>query len=137
MSRTALAFAGVGMVAWGFWAVFAKFAARALAPEVAMVISYLAGVTLAVAYLFSKGITPSLTTAGVGYAVAGGLFSGVGAISYYAALRHGTAAVATTVTALYFVVAGVIGVVFLGESISMRDVVAIALAVGSVVLFST
>lgn len=80
MSRTALAFAGVGMVAWGFWAVFAKFAARALVPEVAMVISYLTGVTLAVGYLLSKGITPTLTTAGVGYAVAGGLFSGVGAV---------------------------------------------------------
>jgi uncharacterized membrane protein len=137
MSRTALAFAGVGMVAWGFWAVFAKFAARALAPEVAMVFSYLTGVTVAVVYLVSKGITPQLTTAGVGYAVAGGLFSGVGAISYYAALRHGTAAIATTVTALYFVVAAIIGVVFLGESVSVRDVAGIALAIGAVVLFST
>jgi uncharacterized membrane protein len=137
MSRTALAFAGVGMVAWGFWAVFAKFAARALAPEVAMVFSSLTGVTVAVVYLLSKGITPQLTTAGVGYAVAGGLFSGVGAIRYYAALRHGTAAIATTITALYFVVAAIIGVVFLGESVSVRDVAGIALAIGAVVLFST
>lgn len=137
MSRTALAFAGVAMISWGLWAVFAKFAARALAPEVAMVVSYLAGITVAVTYLLSKGVTPQLSTAGVGYALAGGLFSGVGAVSYYTALRNGTAAVATTVTALYFVVAAVVGIVFLGESVSARDVAGIALAVGAVVLLST
>jgi len=137
MARTALAFALVGMVAWGFWAVFAKFASRILAPEVAMVVSYVAAVGLAVAYVLARGIPLELTTAGAAYAVAGGLFSGVGAISYYAALRHGSAAVATTVTALYFVVAAVVGVVALGETVTVRDAAGIALAVGAVVLLST
>ena len=137
MSRTALAFAGVAMVAWGLWAVFAKYAARSLAPEVAMILSYAAGIGVAFVYLFSQDATPTLSTVGVGYAVAGGLFSGIGAISYYVSLRQGTASIATTVTALYFVVAALIGIVFLGESVSIRDVAAIGLAVGAVVLFST
>lgn len=137
MSRTALAFAGVAMVTWGLWAVFAKFAARALAPEVAMVVSYLAGIGVALVYLLSKGTAVDLSAVGVGYALAGGLFSGVGAISYYVALRNGTAAIATTVTGLYFVVAVVVGIVFLGESVTARDAAGIALAVGAVVLLST
>lgn len=137
MTRTALSLALVGMVAWGIWAVFAKFAARLLAPEIAMVISYVAGISVALVYVFAQGIPAELSTAGVAFAVAGGLFSGVGAVSYYAALRHGTAAVATTVTALYFVVAAIVGVVLLGESVSARDVAGIALAIGAVVLLST
>ncbi|WP_137286276.1 EamA family transporter [Halorussus salinisoli] len=137
MTRTALEFALVAMVAWGIWAVFAEFATRSLAPAVAMVVSYVAGIGVAVAYVLGQGHNPDLSTVGVGYAVAGGLFSGVGAISYYVALRKGATAVATTVTALYFVVAAVLGVVFLGESVSARDVAGIALAVGAVVLLST
>lgn len=137
MARTALAFALVAMVAWGLWAIFADVATRTLAPEVAMVVSYVAGVGVAVVYVLAQGSTPSVTTAGIGYAAVGGLFSGVGAISYYVALRRGTAAVATTVTALYFVVAAVLGVLFLGDSVSTRDVAGIALAVGAVVLLST
>lgn len=137
MTRTAFSFALVGMLAWGLWAVFAKFAARLLAPEVAMVVSYLTGVGVAVVYVLSQGISPDLSRLGIGYAMAGGLFSGIGAISYYAALRHGTAAMATTVTALYFVVAALLGVIFLGETVSLRDAVGIAFAVGAVVLIST
>jgi uncharacterized membrane protein len=137
VTRTALAFALVAMVAWGLWAVFAELATESLAPEIAMIVSYVAGVGVAVAYVLAQGYDPGLTTAGVGYALAGGLFSGVGAISYYVALRRGTAGVATTVTALYFVVAAVLGVLFLGESVSARDAAGIALAVGAVVLLST
>ena len=70
---------------------------------------------------------------GVGYAIAGGLFSGVGAISYYSALESGRASVATTATALYFVV----GIVFLGESVDLRDAAGITLAVGAVALLSS
>lgn len=125
------------MVSWGFWAVFAKLATRTLEPEVAMVVSYVAGITVAVAYILSQGLSPTVSGVGVGYAVAGGLFSGVGAVSYYAALQRGTAAVATTVTALYFVVAAILGVMFLGESVDLRDMAGIALAVGAVALLST
>lgn len=125
------------MLSWGVWAVFAELATRTLEPELAMVISYVAGITVAVAYILAQGLSPTVSEVGVGYAVAGGLFSGVGAVSYYAALQRGTAAVATTVTALYFVVAAVLGVVFLGESVDLRDVAGIALAVGAVALLST
>ncbi|NEU58326.1 EamA family transporter [Halorussus sp. MSC15.2] len=137
MTRTAIAFALVAMVAWGLWAVFADFATRSLAPEVAMVVSYVAGIGVAVVYVLAQGQRPALSTVGVGYAVLGGLFSGIGAISYYVALQRGSAGVATTVTALYFVVAAVLGVLFLGDSLTTRDAAGIALAVGAVALLST
>lgn len=137
MTRTALAFALVAMVAWGLWAVFADFATRSLAPEVAMVVSYVAGIGVAVVYVLAQGQRPAFSSVGVGYATLGGLFSGIGAISYYVALQRGSAGVATTVTALYFVVAAVLGVLFLGDSLTTRDAAGIALAVGAVALLST
>lgn len=137
MVRTTLLLAGLGMVSWGVWAMFADLATRTLEPEVAMVVSYVGAVAIAVLYIGSQGLSPTVSGVGVGYALAGGLFSGVGAISYYAALQHGNATVATTITALYFVVAGILAVVFLGESVDVRDLAGVALAVGAVTLFST
>lgn len=137
MTRTALLLAVVGMVTWGVWVVFADLATRTLDPEVAMVISYLAGAAVAVAYIISQGSVPAFSDVGVGYALVGGLFSGVGGVSYYAAIQFGDVSVVSTITALYFVVAAVLGVLFLGESISARDVAGIALAVGAVTLLST
>ncbi|WP_423746224.1 EamA family transporter (plasmid) [Haladaptatus sp. SPP-AMP-3] len=137
MVRTAIYFALVGMFAWGVWALFADYATRTLAPEVAMAISYTVGVGVAIAYIATQAGPVSFSESGVAFAVAGGLFSGIGSISYYVALQRGNTAVATTVTALYFVVAAVLGAVFLGESVDIRDVAGIGLAVGAVVLLAT
>ncbi|RBI62479.1 EamA family transporter [halophilic archaeon] len=135
--RTAVLFAVVGMVAWGFWALFADLATETLSPEAAMVISYAGGVAVALGYIVAGPGSVSLSGPGVTYALAGGLFSGVGAISYYAALKSGSAAVATTVTGLYFVVAAVLAVLVLGESLSARDVAGVALAVCAVALLAS
>jgi len=137
MSRTALPLAVVGMVTWGAWVVLADLAARTLDPEIAMVISYLAGAGVAVAYILSQSGAPAVSGVGAGYAVAGGLFSGVGGVSYYAALQYGDVSVVSTITALYFVVAAVLGALFFGESIGARDAFGIALAVGAVAVLST
>lgn len=135
--RTSLLLATVSMLSWGVWAVFADFATRTLAPEVAMILSYVAGVAVAVGYLLVQPDPVSLTASGVGYALLGGVFSGVGAVAYYAALQSGNAAVATTITALYFVVAAALGVVVLGEPLALRDAAGIALAVAAVALLAT
>ncbi|MCO8246315.1 MULTISPECIES: EamA family transporter [unclassified Haladaptatus] len=137
MVRTAIYFALVGMLTWGVWAVFADLATRTLAPEVAMAISYVVGVGVAIAYIAVQSDPVSLSGSGVAFAVAGGVFSGIGSISYYAALQRGNTAIATTVTALYFVVAAVLGVLFLGDSVDLRDLAGIGLAIGAVALLAT
>jgi bacterial/archaeal transporter family protein len=119
------------------WAMFADFSTRTLAPEVAMAVSYAVGVGVALTYIAAQSGAVSLAGSGVAFAVVGGLFSGIGSISYYAALKGGNRAFATTVTALYFVVAAALGIVFLGESVDVRDVAGIGLAVGAVVLLAT
>ncbi|WP_266080225.1 EamA family transporter [Haladaptatus caseinilyticus] len=137
MVRTAVLFAVGGMLAWGVWAVFADYATQTLQPEVAMAISYAVGVGVALLYIASQSGSVLLTGRGVSFAIVGGLFSGAGSISYYAALQRGNTAIATTITALYFVVAVRIVVVFLGESVSTRDLAGVGLAIGAVALLAT
>lgn len=131
-----LAFALVAMIAWGFWAVFADLATRSLAPELAMIVSYLVGALVAIGYAAIRDAPLSFHATGIGFALLAGIFSGVGAVSYYYALQQGSAAIATTVTALYFVVAAVLAIVFFGESLGASDVIGIAFAALAVLLIA-
>ncbi|WP_435074574.1 EamA family transporter [Halorubrum sp. HHNYT27] len=125
----------IGAVMWGFWAMFADIATESMAPEAAMIVSYTVGIGVAGLYVLYRGtsILGNDPTA-IGIAALAGVASGIGAVAYYAALQAGSAGVATTITAMYFVVAAGLGVVVLGESLALTDVAGIGAAVVAVVL---
>lgn len=137
MVSPALLFALGTMVFWGLWAIFAKVATRSLLPETAMVISYAASVPIVLTYIAVQEKNISLSISGVGFALLAGLFGAIGGVCFYAGLSHGRTAVVTTVGALYFIVAASLGVVFLGESIGLREIAGMGFAIAAVVLFST
>jgi uncharacterized membrane protein len=127
----------IGAIAWGFWAVLADVATRSMAPEAAMIVSYTVGIGVAGLYVLHRGTTVlGNDPTAIGIAALAGVASGIGAVAYYGALQAGAAGIATTVTALYFVVAAALGVVVLGESLALSDVAGIGAAVGAVVLIA-
>lgn len=137
MSRIAVTFAIVSMFAWGIWSVVVKEATREITPETAMIISYVASVAVALGYLFViRGGPTSLSSRGIGLALLAGVFGAVGAIAFYVGLSAGRTAIVTTISALYFVVAAVIGVLILGESVAISDVVGVGFAVAAVALLA-
>ena len=124
----------IGAVAWGFWAVLADVATRSMAPEAAMIVSYTAGIGIAGVYVLHRGTTLlGNDPTAIGIAALAGVASGIGAVAYYGALQAGAAGIATTVTALYFVVAAALGVVLLGDSLAASDIAGIGAAVVAVV----
>lgn len=127
----------VAMVCWGVWTILAKVATRTLAPEAAMVVSYATGATLAFGYVAASRGLPALPGRGLAFAGLAGVFAGGGAVAFYAGLARGEAAIVTTVSALYFVVAAVLGVVLLGESLAVRDLAGIGFAVLAIALLAT
>ena len=66
----------------------------------------------------------------------GGVATGLGSVAYYTGLQSGSVSVVSTVTALYFVVAVLLGVFLLGEPFSATKALGVALAIGAVVLLS-
>lgn len=128
MLRSPLAYGLLAMVAWGVWSVVAELATDHVAPEVAMVVSYATGATVAFGYVLSRPGSVTFSTRGLGIAAVAGVFAGVGAVAFYVGLDRGSTGVVTTVSALYFVVAAVLAVVFLNESASLRTVAGVATA---------
>ena len=136
MNSLPIVFGVVAMLAWGVWAVLANEATKSLAPEVAMIVSYLTGVAVAVAYVAVRYDGLALPRIGVGLAVAAGVFSGIGAVAFYAGLEVGRTGVVTTLSALYFVVAAVLGIALLGEELAWNHVLGVAFAVLAVALLA-
>ena len=128
MLRSPLAFGLVAMVAWGVWSVVAAVATDHVSPEVAMVVSYATGATIAFGYVLARPAAVEFSTRGIGIAALAGVFAGVGAVAFYVGLDRGSTGVVTTVSALYFAVAAVLAVVFLNESASLRTVTGVAIA---------
>lgn len=137
MREAALSLAIVAMFSWGLWVVFANLAGETLTGEVIVVITYLVGGLIGGGYLLIRGTVPSVSSTAVAYAVLSGIFFGIGGLAYYAALRRGTTAVATTIAAMYFVVASLLAFLFLGESLRIRDGIGIGLAICAVVVLTS
>ena len=136
MSTHAVTFAIVAMVAWGVWTILANEATGFIRPELAMILSYGSAVIVAVGYVLARGEPIALDRTGTLLALAAGVFAGIGAVAFYVGLSAGRASMVTTVSALYFVVAVVLGVLVLGESLAPKDALGIAFAVAAVVLIS-
>jgi drug/metabolite transporter (DMT)-like permease len=136
MSTSPVVFALLAMVTWGLWAVLADAATRTTSPTVAMIVSYLVGTALAGVYVLSRTEPVTYTRDGLLLAAAAGVFSGVAAVAFYAGLERGSTGVVTTVSALYFVVAAVLGVVLFDEPVTLQRVGGVGFAVAAVALLA-
>ena len=136
MSQHAVAFAVLAMLGWGLWTVLANEATRTIAPELAMILSYAASVVIAVGYVAAQGEPLALERTGVAYALGAGVFAGIGAVAFYTGLSAGRVGVVATISALYFVVAALIGILVLGESLTLKNAAGIGFAILAVVLLA-
>jgi transporter family protein len=116
------------MVAWGVWAVVAEIATDSVAPEVAMVVSYVTGAALALGYVLTQPESIEYSTRGIGIAAVAGVFAGMGAVAFYAGLDEGSTTIVTTVSALYFVVAAIIAIVLLNDAADVRTIAGLVAA---------
>lgn len=136
MLPTAVLLGLLAMVSWGLWAVLANQATRSLEPTVAMILSYVAALAVALGYVGTASGYASLSRTGIAYALAAGVFSGIGAIAFYAGLEAGRTGIVTTVSALYFVVAAILGILLLGESLTWANALGIGFAAVAVALIA-
>lgn len=101
-----------------------------------LVISYLVAGVIGVGFLFSTPADFAMETRDLGWAVAAGVATGLGSMFYYTGLDTGSVSVVSTVTALYFVVSVILGVLVLGEVLTLQKGVGVLLAVVAVGLLA-
>lgn len=124
------------MVTWGLWVVAATYASESIAPVTAAAISYAVATALTVGYVIVSGASLAVTPKGGVFAVVAGVFAAIGLVATYVGLSIGSTATVTTVGALYFVVAALIGITILGDPVSPSKVAGIILAVVAIALIT-
>jgi drug/metabolite transporter (DMT)-like permease len=131
---SAVLFGSITMVTWGIWIVLGNAASESIDPRTAAAISYLTAGLLALGFIVVSDASVAVTARGGLLAGVAGLFTGIGLISMYVGFDQGSATVVSTLGAMYFVVAAVIGVVVLGDEVTTSRFAGIAFAVIGVVL---
>ncbi len=121
---------------WGLWALVSKLAMRQATP-VAALIWFLIGeiVTVAVLVAWFRPAVFSGTRAAA-FAAASGVAGVLAMLAFLTALRYAAVAIVVPLTALYPVVAIVLGLLVLGEKITMPQAAGAALAIAAGVLLS-
>ncbi|ELY48866.1 EamA family transporter [Natronolimnohabitans innermongolicus] len=133
---SAVFFGSITMVTWGLWVVLGNAASESIDPRTAAAISYLVAGPLALGYILVSDASLAVTARGGLLAGVAGLFTGIGLISMYIGFSGGSTTVVSTLGAMYFVVAALIGMVILGDEVTITRFAGIVFAIIGVILVS-
>lgn len=126
----------VALVCFGLWGFLPKIAVRYLSPRSALVYEALGVVTVGCIVLLTVGKGISTDVKGIVPAVLTGIFGTLGFLCFLYAVNVGSVSVVATLTALYPAITIVLAVIFMKESVTLRQMAGIGLAILSVILLS-
>jgi bacterial/archaeal transporter family protein len=133
---TWLAFSILTLILWGVWSFLGKVATQHL-PSPAVYLLTISGHLVVVAFILVEGLGPvTWQPAGVAAALGSGIAMAVALLFFFKALARGPAIVVVPLTALYPAVAVVLSWIFLRESLTLRHLIGLALALAAVWLLS-
>ena len=124
------------MVSWGIWLVLGNQASESIDPETAAAISYVVAAVIAVLYAIISDASLSITLEGGGFAIIAGVFTAIGLISTYVGLSVGSTTIVSTIGAMYFVVAAILGIGFLGDELTITKIAGVGFAAIAVALIT-
>jgi transporter family protein len=123
-------------VFWGLWGFLPKITTRTISPMHAMIFEAIGGVLVAALAVFNRGFHLELTRQGVVLALLTGVFGILGAWMYLQAVSTGKVSLVVSFTALYPILTILLAVLFLGETLNVRQGIGIAMALLSMLLIA-
>ncbi|ELZ15545.1 hypothetical protein C477_17755 [Haloterrigena salina JCM 13891] len=122
----------ITMTSWGIWIIFGNGASQSIDPRTAAAITYLVAGLLALGSIVVSDASIAVTARGGLLASAAGSFAGIGHIGF----SQASTTLVSTLGAMYFVVAAVLGIVVLGDEVTITRFAGIAFACLSIVLLT-
>jgi transporter family protein len=121
---------------WGLWGFLPKITTRTITPMSAMIFEAIGGMLVAGIAFLSGGYRFELTRQGVFLALLTGMFGILGAWTYLQAVSTGKVSLVVSFTALYPILSILLALLFLGETLSIRQGVGILFALLSMLLIA-
>lgn len=123
-----LGLALAALILWGVWGVLGKAASQVLPFQAVYVVGVAGHLGMIVVVLAATGFHLPWQPVGWAAALGAGFCTSVGLLCFYGALAGGPAAVVVPLTSLYPVVTVLLSWLFLKETLTLRHLAGIALA---------
>ncbi|WP_380676175.1 EamA family transporter [Salinigranum sp. GCM10025319] len=129
----------VACISYSFVPPLVRVATREIPSDVAALMSNVVLVAVIFALVVHSGVnvTQYVRSASAVYLLAAGLFLGVGIVAYYRALELGPVTHVVPIFAMFIVGGSVLGVAFLGEDLSVRNVMGIVFGLVAIYLITS
>ena len=121
-------------IAWGLWSFVPKITVRYIDPRSAAVYEALGTIVVALGLLWAMQFRLQSHPTGVALALLTGMLGLLGALCFLVAVNRGPVSLVTMLSALYPVLTVSFAVIFLGESITLRQGCGMLLALVSMIL---
>lgn len=126
----------IAFVLFGLWGFFPKLAVQYISPGSAIIYEVAGTIVVGLLALKIVDFRPDVHPRGILFAVLTGVTGMLGTLFFFYSVRTGKASIVASLTALYPLITITLAHFFLREPISARQVVAIILAMASLVLFA-
>ena len=122
---------------WGFWSFIPKITTKYISPKSAILFEALGGIIFAIIVLISWQSKPDFHPKGALLAVSTGILGFAGALCFLYAASKGPISLVAAFSALYPIIAIVLAIFFLNETITIKQGLGIALGIGAMILLTT
>ncbi|MBW2465831.1 MAG: EamA family transporter [Deltaproteobacteria bacterium] len=126
----------LSLVTFGFWGFFPKLAVQYINPQSALIYQVLGGMFVGAMALALIGFRPQTQPMGILFALLTGITGVLGTLFYYAAASRGQISIVVSLTALYPLITILLAILFLHETLNLRQMVGLCFAIGAIVLLA-
>ncbi len=124
------------LFSFGLWGLFTKLTITAIDSKSALIFQTIGVVLAGIFVLFSIDFKLATTPKGVSFGVLTGIAYGLGCLFYFIAADKGKISTVVTLTALYPIVTIILSALLLGETIEIKQLFGILLALAAIFLLS-
>jgi transporter family protein len=126
----------LAVVTFGAWGFFPKLAVNYISPQSALIYQVIGGLFVGIVGLAMLNFKPETHPMGILYALLTGITGVLGTLFYYAAASRGQISIVASLTALYPLITILLAIIFLHETLVLKQVIGLCFAVAAIVLLA-
>ena len=124
-------------ICWGLWSFIPKITTKYIDPKSAVVYEVIGGILLSLIVLFFRNFRMETHPMGIALAGIAGLVGFIGALCFLFAVSKGPVSIIAPLSALYPILSVSLAIIFLNETVTIKQGLGIFFAVLAVVFVST
>lgn len=127
----------VTIVGWGLWGFFQKVGVSEIGVESCLLLNYSTVFLMAISYLALIQKLHIPRSGSVIYPILGGISVTIGSIAFFTVIEKIPIGIARSIAGLAVLITALLGVLLLGETLSIKHHIGIVLAVAAMILLSS